>query len=172
MVFFSSSKHKCRGGLSKEQGTDRNVSNVLKGVWPKLFCYSHITECQAFFILHNHTSQGKMCESFTGVKDSLVLATSVKKSHEFFTGVTYIFKFFTVVTGSYDFHIGTNLSHVWRIRTYLSYMWTIRIFHRCDKYVRILHTCEKFERILHRCDKYVRILHTSKIRHLWKTRTY
>ena len=47
-----------------------------------------------------------------------------------------------------------------------------RICHTGEEFARICHTCEKFERILHRCDKYMRIPYTSKIRYLWKTRTY
>ena len=60
-------------------------------------------------------------------------------------------------------------SHLWQIRLTFTFE---RICHTCEEFARICHTCEKFERILHRCDKYVRILLTSKIRHLWKTRTY
>ena len=60
-------------------------------------------------------------------------------------------------------------SHLWQIR--LTFIFE-RICHTCEEFARICHTCEEFEWILYRYDKYVWILHTSKIRHLWKTRTY
>ena len=62
-----------------------------------------------------------------------------------------------------------EFSHLWQIRLIFTFE---RICNTCEEFARICHRCEKFELILHRCDKYVRILHTSKISHLWKTRTY
>ena len=92
--------------------------------------------------------------AFTEVKDSHVFVTSVKKSHEFFT-----------------FDKNVRIFHTCDRFVWLSHS-NERICHTCEEFARIGHTWEKFERILHMCDKYVRILHTSKIRHLWKTRTY
>ena len=80
---------------------------------------------------------------------------------------------------SHLWKIRTNSSQVWQIRSNFSHLWQIRmtftferICHMCEEFARICHTCKKTERIIHMCDKYVQILHTSKIRHLWKTRTY
>ena len=80
---------------------------------------------------------------------------------------------------SHLWNICTHSPQVWQIRSNFSRFWQIRltvtferICHKCEEFARICHTCGKFERSFRRCDKYVRILHTSKIRHLWKTRTY
>ena len=111
------------------------------------------------------------CESFTEVKDSHIFVTSEK-----FVRILHRGEGLTRTC-----HICEKVAqilHVWQIRSNFSHMWQIcltftfeRICHMCEEFTGICHTCEKFEQILHRYDKYVQILHTSKIRHLWKTRT-